>query len=95
LFPFISFAQARLDNPIGFNTFPELFTAIATAAGELIAALGGVMIVVAGFLFMTSAGRPDKVSQAKQALLFAFIGMFVGGLAVAIVNTIKATLGLN
>lgn len=89
LLPALAIAEGiSLVNPINAQTFPELFTAILKTAGGIILALGAFMIVVSGFLFMTSAGNPGKVGQARAAFLYAIIGIIVGGLAEAIAGII-------
>lgn len=44
------------------------------------------VIVVAGFQYVTSAGNSEKVKKAKNAILFAVIGLVVVLMAFAIVN---------
>jgi len=84
-----------IKNPLaagGVNDIPTLFKKIITGLGELIIFLGGIMIVVAGFLFMTSAGSPEKINTAKKALTYAIIGIIVGLTATGIAETIKSIL---
>jgi len=52
------------------------------------------MIIVAGILYLTSAGSPDKMKTAKTALIYAIAGMVIGMAAEAIVATIKGVLGI-
>lgn len=88
-----SVAAIEITNPLGAtDTFCKLLTNIASGVGELIAILGTIMIIIAGFLFMTSAGSPEKIKTAKTALMYAIIGMVIGGLAAAIVATIKSVI---
>lgn len=82
-----------LDNPIGYQTFPALFEAIIVGATDIIGALGGLMILVAGVLFMTSAGDTGKLAIAKKALLYAAIGMLIALLSRAIVAVVKGLMG--
>lgn len=84
-------AAVTIPNPLGgVSSFSVLFVNIAKAVGEIIVALGGLMILISGFLFMTSAGNPQKIEKAKTALLYAVIGMVVGGSAAAIANMVVA-----
>jgi len=47
------------------------------------------VIIIAGYFFVTSAGDPAKVSQAKKMVLYALIGLLIIGMAKGIVTLIK------
>ena len=51
-----------------------------------------VVIVIGGIKFMTSAGDPDKVKNAKNAIMYAVIGLIVTLMAFAITNFIIGAL---
>lgn len=70
------------------NNFGDLLLKIASGVGVLIASLGTIMIIVAGILFLTSAGSPTKMETAKKALTYAIIGIAIGLAATAIVQII-------
>jgi len=99
LFGFAGLALA--DNPIGIpnplpgtNTIGELLIKIAGGVGTIIAALGTIMIVIAGILYLTSAGDPTKMSKAKMAFFYAIIGIAIGITATTIVAVVKDILGI-
>ncbi len=53
--------------------------------------LGGaavLMLIVAGFLYITAAGSPELITKAKKTLQFAIIGIVVVILSFLIVGTI-------
>lgn len=52
----------------------------------LIGLFAVVMIVIAGFRFVTSNGDSNTVSQAKNTIIYAVIGIVVAVMAYAIVN---------
>lgn len=52
-----------------------------------------IMIIYAGILFVTSAGDPSKITRARQAVLWAGVGVLVGLLAYAAVGFIKLIIG--
>jgi len=94
LTPALTIAQVTIKNPIKYNNFCSLLTeGIIPAVAGIIGALGTLMIVVAGFLFMTSAGSPEKVKSAKTALFYAIMGILIALLASGIVATVKSILG--
>ena len=54
----------------------------------LLGTIALVLVLYAGFLYMTSGGDPTKVSKAKQILINAFIGLAIIASAFAIVSFI-------
>lgn len=45
-----------------------------------------IVIIVGGVLYMTAQGDPGKLAHAKNAIMFAVIGLIVALLSFAIVN---------
>lgn len=45
-----------------------------------------IMIIVGGFRYITSGGAPDKVTGAKNTIIYAVIGLVIVALAQFIVN---------
>jgi len=64
-----------IENPFKQNTLKGL---IETIINDILIPIGGVvavlMIMYAGFLFVTARGNEGQISKAKQALLYAVIG---------------------
>ena len=52
----------------------------------IIGILAVIVIIYAGITFITAAGNPSKVAQAKTMIIYAVIGLAVAILAYAIVN---------
>lgn len=50
------------------------------------AAVAVLMIVVAGFFFVTARGNPETVSKARMTILWACIGLVVVVFAATIIN---------
>lgn len=50
-------------------------------------------IIYGGIMYMTSAGDPNKVKKATNALLYSIIGLAVVILAAAIVNFVLGSVG--
>ena len=94
LFCFTGFALAdtTITNPLapgGVNNFGDLLSKIAVGVGTLIASLGTIMLIVAGILYLTSAGSPERIGTAKKALIYAVIGIAVGLAATSIVSIVQ------
>ena len=77
----------------GVNNFSDLLGKIVTAVGQIIAVLGTIMIIVAGILYLTSAGSPERINAAKKALVYAIVGIIIGTIAATIVGVIKGIIG--
>lgn len=73
---------AHLPKP---NTGNEL-KAILQIVFSIIGAISLLVMVLAGFTYITSQGDPGKVSQAKNAIVYAAAGLAVSILAVSIVG---------
>lgn len=62
-------------NPFKTNSIQGL---IETIVNDILMPIGGVvavmMVMYAGFLFVTARGNPAQITKAKQALLWAVIG---------------------
>lgn len=87
-------AQVTIPNPLGnTNTFGDLFLKIADAVAGLVGAISVIMIIVAGILYLTSAGSPEKITTARKALFYAIMGIVITLMAGAIVFTIRSVLG--
>lgn len=63
---------------------------VAVAIGMAIVVIGWV---IAGILYLTSAGDPGKTGIAKKAMIAAIIGTFLVILAQSGYDTLKAILG--
>ena len=93
LFLEISFAKAQtLTDPLGGS---ESFTSVATAVAsflfwDIAMPLSVIMVLVGAFKFMTSAGDPEKVSEARKTILYAAVGFAIACLCGAITNIIKS-----
>jgi hypothetical protein len=84
--------NATLDNPTIFDDVLDFITAAANFIYWVGLSLVTIAIIIAGFLFLTSAGDPGKVQTAKKVLLYAVIGLFVALFARAIVYVVKSLL---
>lgn len=89
----LALAQVEIPNPLSSKNFGDLLLKIAGAVGALIASLGTIMIIVAGILFLTSAGSVERMTTARKALFYAIIGIVIGIAAKAIVEIIKDVIG--
>jgi len=87
-----------LDNPLTGD--PSIPAFVATALNTVVLLLTPVVVIMllyAGFLFVSAMGNPEKISSAKKVLLYTLIGAAIvlgaKGLAVFIQSTITCLAG--
>ena len=84
---------ANLANPL-----PQVSTdgRLQTMLNVVLAVTGAIavlIIVLAGFRYIVSQGNPSEVAQARNAIIYALIGLVVIMFAFAIVNFVLEGLG--
>lgn len=60
----------------------------------VLATLATVFLSIGGLMYLTAAGNPRRVEQAKEAIRSAMIGYVFAGLAPLIITIIKEITGL-
>lgn len=60
---------------------------------SIMGAVAVLTIVVAGFRYITSQGSPNEVATAKNAIIYALVGLIVIITAFAIVNFVVLGVG--
>jgi hypothetical protein len=86
------FAQStiQLQPPIPFGNFCKLFTdGILPIISGLVGGISVIMFMISGFMFLASAGSPEKMATAKKALIYAIIGIVISLAAGLIATTIR------
>lgn len=85
----------NIPNPLGSGgqDIPTLIGTIATWLLGIGTVLATIVVLWAALLFMTSGGNPNRVTQARQTLWYAIIGLAVlilaDGVALLIQNFLK------
>lgn len=80
-YPFSSFAVEIL-NPEG--KFYQLFLFLA----RLVGSFGVIMLILAGFSFVTAEGDPGKLERARQNIIWGLIGIAIAFMAHALVTNL-------
>lgn len=91
LVPMLALAQE--EPPAAADLWAILDTATRWFYGIFLA-LAVLMVIYAGFMFLTAGGDAEKISKAREALMYAVVGVVVALLARSIVPIAKALLGL-
>lgn len=81
-----------IPNPLKVNTIMELLNSIALFLLGLVLAIGVIVLIWAGFLYVTAAGDKEKLETAKKAIVWAIIGIILALVANGLVLVIKDVL---
>ena len=89
LLPIVAQAQPEPYAPVvnvpQISSLQQLIHSLENAAGLVFGAIAVIMFIMAGVLFLTAQGAPEKVQQARQAFLWGVAGVIVGILAFSII----------
>ncbi|NBC29381.1 MAG: hypothetical protein GVY29_05245, partial [Spirochaetes bacterium] len=74
-----------LENPLDFDTIPELLLAILNVIIVIAVPIIVFFIIYAGFLYVTARGNAEQTRTATRALTYAVIGgvIILGAVAIA------------
>ena len=76
----------KISNPLGCtSSIPEFIQTILEGAIKIGLPILALAIIYAGFLFVAARGNPEKLSTAKDTLLYTLIGaaILLGSWAIA------------
>ena len=75
----------KIKNPIKINSIVEFLKEILKAVIKIGIPLIVLAIIYSGFLFVTAMGNPEKLTKAKDALLWSLVGaaVLLGAWAIA------------
>jgi hypothetical protein len=82
-----------IPNPLGADSFEGLLDTVINFVFWVGIILAPLMILVAGFFFVTSAGDPKKTGTAKTIILYTAIGLAVILFAKGFAAVLKSILG--
>lgn len=78
---------AELIGPTG------VFTRITNTILYVIGIVSVIMLIFGGFRYVISAGDSKKITDAKNTILYAIIGLIIALLSYAIVHFVISTIG--
>ncbi len=85
---------ARIDPPIPSGTeIEELLNNITNYLFYLSFPIATLMIIIAGVMFVTSGGNSDKITKAKNLLIYVGIGFLIIVLANGVVELVTQEFG--
>lgn len=84
----------KLTNPLGEGTTLQLLIGrVISAVLGVVGSIALLMFIYGGFLWLTSAGAEQKITQGKQIITWATIGLAVIFLSYTLVNFVISGLG--
>ena len=96
LLPVLAFAQMEQNAPGGPGTtvgsLQQIIHDIENAAGLVFGAIAVICFIVAGILFLTAGGVPEKVQAARSAFVWGIAGVVVGILAFSIIAVVGSVI---
>ena len=85
--------SAGICNPLKAQTVQELIDIIAKFIFWIGIAVAPLMIIVAGFFYVTSAGDMKKIDTAKNIIMYTVIGLVIILLAKGLTSVLRGILG--
>jgi hypothetical protein len=83
------------DNPLADDDIVSILNKIWKFLYILALALVPLIAIIAGFMFLTAGGEPEKIRKARNLLLWMAVGVVIILLAGGIVKVIKMILGVE
>jgi len=84
-----------LPNPLGtVDSFQSLISGITLYISTVIGALAVLMFVVSGIQFVTSAGNPGRIDQAKKTAIYASIGAVIALAGAGLIELVRMIIGV-
>jgi len=88
--PYVS-AQTPLESPPDIDPIAAL-NKVAGLLTDIAVPIAIIMIIIAGFYFMTAQGEPGKIETAKKMIFWTLIGMAVVLLADVVVAFVRESI---
>ena len=73
-------------DPSGESKVNTLIQQVINVLSAIVGIVAVIMIIIGGFRYITSGGSPDKVTSAKNTILYGLIGLIIVALAQVIVK---------
>ena len=87
-----SFVFAGFVNPINAPTLQDFLVAILNSVIFILFPILVLMMVYTGYLFVAAQGRPEKLQEARRALVWTIIGSLIVLGSRALALAVQATI---
>jgi len=82
-------------NFLNFDNIQDLINKIIDFILTLAIAIAPIIFIYGGFLFISAAGSPEKINNAKRVMLYAGLGLAVALFAWGLISVIKNLIGVK
>ena len=76
-------------SPLEAQSFDDLVYSVTNFIFNIAMALVPVMVIIAGFYFITAAGDPERIKTAKKIILWTFVGLLIVLLTYGLIDVLK------
>lgn len=90
ILPVVTLAQVGGSPPTLNTNLTALGNNVANAAWIVFTVIVVIAFVMAGILFLTAAGSPEKIATARMAFLWGVAGVVVGILAFTMITVVRS-----
>ncbi len=84
--------EGQICNPLAYGTLEGLITAIIGFLIKIGVPIAAIMFVIAGIVFVTSAGDPGRVKTARNIMIYTAVGLAVILLASGLIKVLQSVL---
>jgi len=86
--PILALAQPSVQ----VGSLQEIVTSIENAMWIIFGGIAVIAFVVAGILFLTAGGAPEKIATARSAFIWGIAGIVVGIIAYSIIAIVSSVI---
>ena len=87
--------KIEISNPLNATTVVDLIDGIINYIWLLGIVAAPLVIIIGGFMLLTSGGSPTKLEQAKKVMLYGIIGFAIILTVKGLIALIKGVLGVK
>lgn len=73
----------------------DIINDVANLLSAVVGIAAVIMIVISGFRYVTAGGDPGKISGAKDALIYALVGLVIAAFAQFLVKFVLNKVGIG
>ncbi len=84
----------EITNPLSYTSLTDLTYRIIDFLFYLALSVAPIMIIIAGFYFITATGDPQKIDTAKKIILWTLIGLLIVISAKGLIALFKDIFGI-
>ncbi len=90
-----SIEPVRLENPLGAGStdIPQFIGRVTQNALGVLGSISLLVFVIGGFIWLTSAGKPERVKTGTNTMVYAAVGIFVIFGSYAILGAVLSAVG--